>query len=97
MSHGHKINIWIATNKILCLLKYILNCDTSTVVRLVNEVKQSQSKVEALCRMVLEQQSKTISEVQELKEMIAEQRKKNFSLKQSGYEVFNCHLICTKT
>ena len=47
------------------------------------------------CRKVLEQQSKTISEVQELKEMIAEQREKNFSLKQSGYEVFNCHLICT--
>ena len=36
---------------------------------------------------MLEQQSKTMSEVQELKEMIAEQRK-NFSLKQSGYEVY---------
>ena len=73
------------------ILSILGDCDTSTVV------KQSQSKVEALCRKVLEQQSKIISEVQELKEIIAEQRKKNFSLKQSGYEVFNCHLICTKT
>ena len=64
------------------------DCDTSTVVRLVNEVRQSQIKLEALCRRVLEQQSKTMSEVQEVKEMIAEQRKNNFSLKQSGYEVY---------
>ena len=71
------------------------DCDTSTVVRLVNEVRQSQIKLEALCRRVLEQQSKTMSEVQEVKEMIAEQRKNNFSLKQSGYEIYIIYLIAT--
>ena len=87
-----EIRYFVYSN-IYLILSILGDCDTSTVIRLVNEVKQSQSKVEALWRKVLEQQSKTISEVQELKEMIAEQRKKNFSLKQSGYEVFNFHLI----
>ena len=85
-----QIRYFVYSN-IYLILSILGDCDTLTVV------KQSQSKVEALCRKVLEQQSKTIAEVQELKEMIAEQRKKNFSLKQSGYEVFNWHLICTKT
>ena len=59
----------------------------SSVVRAVYDLKQTQSKLEALCGKVLEQQAKTISEVRELKEMVAMQAKKNFSLKSSCYEV----------
>ena len=75
------------SSRYLCLVAFFHSGDLSAVIKAINDVQESNRKVEGVCGKIMEQQTKVLSAISELKEIVMEQTKKNFTLKGSGYEV----------